>query len=233
MYSKSDESEIQIRQKVLEQRKLLSSEQVSALSADAVARFLKFSEFQNFSRHAQLRNKNLHVGLYRALPSELNLDSLTPLFSQLGCKLHYPRVVPSVASRIAQEPVMNNSNQVIEFVEVSEMLDPQLTWKTGVYGIQEPQSHLSAVPPESLDLIFVPGVVFGERGERIGMGSGYYDRFLIQAPHALRIAIAFDFQVFPQVPQKVLDQPVHWIFTEAREFKTPFVFQWWERRESL
>ena len=72
-----------------------------------------------------------------------------------------------------------------------------------------------------LDVIFVPGVVFGERGERIGMGKGYYDRYLMTSSPAVRIALAFDFQVQIFVPQKNTDQPVHWVVTESREFRMP------------
>src|SRR5205814_995342 len=79
---------------------------------------------------------------------------------------------------------------------------------------------------KELDLVIVPGTAFGERGERIGKGMGHYDRFLTKVPRALRVSLAFDFQVLSRLEQNPWDQPVHWIMTETREFRTPFVDRW-------
>lgn len=76
--------------------------------------------------------------------------------------------------------------------------------------------------PDQIDVILVPGRVFGEGGERIGRGRGCYDRYLSQCPpgHPLRVALAFDFQVRPTLPQSPWDQSVDWIVTEKREIKS-------------
>lgn len=45
------------------------------------------------------------------------------------------------------------------------------------WGIPEPVGG-SPVPPESIDVVFVPLLAFDPTGNRVGYGGGYYDRFL-------------------------------------------------------
>ena len=198
-----------VRKNLIAQRKSLVAEDVARLSSDAIGRFLQLFPFPKPSGEELLR-----VGLYRALPLEINLSDLESELLKRGCLIHYPRVITHA------------EHKQIEFVEISDLKSDPRLWKTGKFGIQEPHPDLKSVPPESLDLVFVPGVAFGESGERIGMGAGYYDRFLPKAPDALRVALAFDFQVSAQLEQKAWDQSVHWVVTEKRSFQMPFVQEW-------
>ena len=86
----------------------------------------------------------------------------------------------------------------------------------GAYGIPEPNPE-SAVPvsPSQIDLVVVPGSVFGKDCTRHGYGGGFYDRFLSrQVPHAYRIGLAFSFQVLEFVPSEPHDQKMDLILTE-------------------
>lgn len=195
-------SENKLRQEILSRRKALSPEDCLRLSGDICARFFLLSGFQ------ENRVRSLNVGMYAALPSELNLALLQQDLLKLDCKFYFPRI-----SDLAQK--------TMDFVEMQN--SPDRFWAQGPYGVQEPHSQFQRADPRSLDLIFVPGVAFGESGERIGMGGGYYDRFLPQAPKALRVALAFDFQVLPELEQKHSDQRIHWLITESREFRVPHV----------
>ena len=77
------------------------------------------------------------------------------------------------------------------------------------------------VPPSSeplLDLIIVPGVAFDQRGNRLGRGKGYFDRYLAKTAvdRTLCLAVAFDEQIVDNVPVQDHDISVDIIVTPTR-----------------
>lgn len=79
----------------------------------------------------------------------------------------------------------------------------------GCYGICEPAIK-RFVNLEDLDLVVVPGVAFDKKGNRLGRGKGYYDRFLHKLNHrkTTSIGLAFDFQILPYIPATCDDKEV-------------------------
>lgn len=49
--------------------------------------------------------------------------------------------------------------------------------RTTPFGLLEPVND-RAVEKASIDLIHVPGLIFNNKGFRIGYGAGYFDRYL-------------------------------------------------------
>ena len=91
----------------------------------------------------------------------------------------------------------------------------------GMYKILEPREDLRAlaskkVAPEDLDLVLVPGVAFDPTGARMGHGFGYYDKLLEHTrPGTPLIALAFDCQIFPEIPTAPHDIFMDKIVTES------------------
>ncbi len=88
-------------------------------------------------------------------------------------------------------------------------------------GVLEPRPEC-ACPVElaQIDLVVVPGTAFDLRGGRLGYGLGYYDRLLSEMPLALRVALAFECQLLPEVAIEPHDLPVDIILTEERVLRT-------------
>ncbi len=81
--------------------------------------------------------------------------------------------------------------------------------KKGPYGIYEPMRK-NFINPKELDLVVVPGVAFDRKGNRLGRGKGYYDRFLKRlTKHSFSVGLAFDFQVLPSLPTAAHDRKVN------------------------
>ncbi len=70
----------------------------------------------------------------------------------------------------------------------------------GVYGTQFPAN--SSEYTGAYDLIIVPGLAFDKDQYRIGYGAGYYDAFLKDHPEALKVGIAYPFQIVAEVPRE-------------------------------
>jgi len=87
----------------------------------------------------------------------------------------------------------------------------------GKWGIPEPRAACRQRSPEEIDWALVPGVAFGERGDRLGRGGGYYDRLLPQLrTDAQTWSLAFDCQVLESLPTEPHDVPVYGIATPQR-----------------
>lgn len=90
-------------------------------------------------------------------------------------------------------------------------------WRKGRFDIPEPIPERSAtVPPEDIDLVLCPETAFDEQRHRMGMGAGYYDRFLPKCIKAAVAAVAYEVQRLDELPHEPWDVPMETVFTERR-----------------
>lgn len=96
--------------------------------------------------------------------------------------------------------------------------------EVGMYKILEPREDLRDVPakrlqPADLDLVMVPGVAFDRQGGRTGHGKGYYDKLLEHARlDAPLVALAFESQLFPEIPCESHDIYMDKVVTEKATY---------------
>jgi len=95
----------------------------------------------------------------------------------------------------------------------------------GTWGIPEPNVELRSladrrVDAGRLDLVVVPGVAFDRRGRRLGYGKGYYDRLLAHVrPDASLVGLAFECQLFPEIPSGPRDVAMDRVITEKAVYR--------------
>ena len=90
------------------------------------------------------------------------------------------------------------------------------------FGIQEPvhDRRHRRTSLRNLDIMLLPLVAFDERGNRIGMGGGFYDRTLANLQHSdgwqrpKRIGVAYQLQQTRKIPSEEWDIPLHAVATE-------------------
>lgn len=79
------------------------------------------------------------------------------------------------------------------------------------FGILEPKTEELA-DPKAVDFAIIPGVAFDRKGNRLGRGKGYYDRFLKET-NAFKVAVGYDFQILDEVPVSSFDVPVDMVIS--------------------
>ncbi len=167
---------------------------------------------QNFEKWSELICQNIInsefyqkaqiVYAYMALPDEVDLSVL---IDDALCKnktVFVPKVVP-------------NSNKMI-FFDYSKC-----QFENGSFGILEPKTEdikEEKIAGDQTAIFLVPGRVFGEDGERIGRGKGFYDIYLsnflkTQKKSVLVAGVCFPIQIGKQVPTTEHDIKMDQIFT--------------------
>lgn len=86
----------------------------------------------------------------------------------------------------------------------------------GYFGIPEPKHELLEEIVAEDGLMILPGVAFDVQRHRVGYGGGFYDRYLEAHPDMKKIAFAFEFQMFEEVPFEEFDRQPEKIITEKR-----------------
>mgnify|MGYP002560589213 FL=1 len=118
---------------------------------------------------------------------------------ELGKKVYVPRV----------------AGKEMEFYQIHSFEDLE----KGAYGILEPKKECPVYEAGEgqTTLAILPGSVFDEKKNRVGYGGGFYDRFLENLrKDAVTIGIAFDLQIFDEVPKEAHDAQLDYIVTESR-----------------
>ena len=76
----------------------------------------------------------------------------------------------------------------------------------GKYGLKMPNSETARrILPSSIQMVVVPAVSFDRNGNRLGLGAGYYDRFLTEAINSVLIGMAWECQLANKLPDEEHD----------------------------
>ncbi len=182
-----------LRKNTLAQRDLLSKSQQIEYSSRVMKRIVKMDKFQ----------EAVTIFIYVDFRSEVMTGPLIEYMLGSGKNV----VVPVTLVREK------------DLLAVS-ITDPTRELTPGYCSIPEPIMEIresQTVSPDIIDIIFLPGSVFDERGGRMGYGGGYYDRFVsVKAPQALRVGLAYELQMVQYIPLQDHDEFLDFIVTEER-----------------
>jgi 5-formyltetrahydrofolate cyclo-ligase len=85
----------------------------------------------------------------------------------------------------------------------------------GKYDLKMPnQETARIVSPSSIQMVVIPAVAFDRAGNRLGLGAGYYDRFLAEARDSVLIGMAWECQLVNKLPSEAHDITMQYIMTE-------------------
>jgi 5-formyltetrahydrofolate cyclo-ligase len=151
-------------------------------------------------------------------------------YQSAGTVMFYVDVRDEARTRHALPAAIASDKQVvIPFCVDGELelfhLESMNELEEGAYRILEPRAELREVPEKrvavaALDLILVPGVAFDRRGGRTGHGKGYYDKLLQHAsPQTPLVALAFDCQIFDEIPMQSHDIFMDLVVTESAVYE--------------
>jgi 5-formyltetrahydrofolate cyclo-ligase len=180
-----------IREKIKKVRSLLKPGEIRTLSLRIIGKLKTLDEFQNAKT----------VMLYFPVNGEVDI---LPLLEELVKKKTKTVLLPKVTR--------DNDLIAVEVTDISIL-------KPGKFGIPEPIGG-KIYKPEKIDVVIVPGVAFDEKCNRLGMGKGFYDRFLPRVK-GKKIGVAYDFQILhaDEFPKEEHDVQLDMVVTPTKIYK--------------
>lgn len=179
--------------------------QIQRITFRTIRKNLSSAFQQKASNQICTRIRHLHeyryakkIGLYKAIQGEIDLTNLWLSAPLQGKFCYFPKL---------------NSDRTLTFLPAT----PSSEFILNQYGIPEP-APTNDKPTEKLDVIFIPLVGFDQKGTRLGMGGGYYDRSLKNINCPLLIGVAFEFQRISYIEAREWDVPLHGIVTEKKSY---------------
>ena len=98
---------------------------------------------------------------------------------------------------------------------IRSSLDELKDWSENGISFKAPPEGNPEVTP---DVLLIPGRAFDDKGNRLGRGKGFFDKYLANFK-GIKIGICFDFQIFENIPLEPHDQAMDYVVTEKRILK--------------
>jgi len=174
-----------LRQKMLAMRRALSANETESRSSSLKENILSLPEYKNAKK----------IMAFLAMKGESNLDGFIRQALLDGKEVYIPVCLPE------------------RQMEAGRLIDME-HFEKGPLGLRNLPAGYEVTSPESLDLVLIPGLAVSQEGIRLGMGAGYYDRYLARVPFEKRVAALWDFQVISDIPSEPFDQKIAKIVTD-------------------
>jgi len=158
------------------------------------------AQIMQYAREYLLLNSIQRLLTYKALPAEVNTDAL---LANDALDVYVPRMLDDCD---------------MTWVAV----DATSQWKQVGFGVFEPSQGKLWQPSSSKTVLFCPLLGFDTQGNRLGMGKGYFDRWLAKHGENIDVVgLAFSCQALPKIPVEQHDVPLATIITEHGVLSCP------------
>lgn len=107
-------------------------------------------------------------------------------------------------------PIIEKDTHTLRLSKLESVADLE----PSTFNVPEPISHEKPISPEKIETVLIPIVGFDRKGNRLGYGAGYYDRFLFANPKLEKVGFAYACQEFEEIPADENDIKLDMIITE-------------------
>ena len=184
------EEKLRLRKQIIEHMNSLSKERYTTLSEQ-----IAFSLYEQ-KEWAEAKT----IGITLSMENEVNTYPIIEKAWEEGKKVVVPKC--------------NKEARTMSFRKISNF--DQL--ETVYMNLREPIPALTEeVNADEIDLQIVPGVAYTERGERIGYGGGYYDRYLMHYK-GKTLSLAYSFQMVDHIPIEPFDKNVEKLLQKKEQW---------------
>ena len=183
------------------------------------------------------QNEDKHYCNFQSQKALIELYNFD-LFKEASCVLSFVSYGTEIKTNQLLDIILNENkmlclprteNEKMEFYYINSDEDFSEQTEIGEYGITVPKSNqdkldINSIPDKTL--IIIPGLAFDERGNRLGKGKGYYDKFLAELLSTSEkkkilgiVGYCYDFQIIDKVITEPNDIPVDYIISDKRIVK--------------
>lgn len=184
------------------------------------------------------QNEDKHYCNFQSQKALIELYNFD-LFKEASCVLSFVSYGTEIKTNQLLDIILNENkmlclprteNEKMEFYYINSDEDFSEQTEIGEYGITVPKSNqdkldINSIPDKTL--IIIPGLAFDERGNRLGKGKGYYDKFLAELLSTSEkkkilgiVGYCYDFQIIDKVITEPNDIPVDYIISDKRIVKS-------------
>ena len=171
----------ELRKEFVDRRQALSRDQIDNYNHKILEHFISFKEW--------LPNETVHIFISSSHHKEVNTRVIIEFLWTSNIHTLVPRL----------------KNSSLEMEQV--LFNPTSDLRKNQYGIDEPLGE--PVHSQDYSMVVVPLLAIDSKGNRLGYGKGYYDKFLAGLDeNTLKLGLSFFDPISENIPSEAHDIPL-------------------------